>query len=1485
VSDPIAEALSALERTEAELLSWGLVDGSFDETELLGLLNIELERLGSSESPGAVFDEMLERRLVVRVPGDSQRYRTRIAEAVRLFARLRQLFSKHHGAGWRRAPRLVADFRFDLRPRRFPTRDIPAADAVAALAETVPGISQPTLRAIEAMLERSGEGFALASFQVDAARSVLSGIAAGRAGATMVSAGTGSGKTLAFYLPVLADIAARQPGGPQAVEIYPRKELLKDQFSQTYQEARRLDGATVSGSKIRIGAFYGDTPHSPRDAEEWMKRSGWERHGEGLACPFIRCPAPGCGGPLIWRDADRSAGAEALRCAAPGCSVSIGDDEVLLTRARMRDEPPEVLFTTTEMLNRNMSSWEYSDLIGIGKRRPRVCLIDEAHTYSGASGAQTALLLRRWHAAVGGPVHFVGLSATLAEGADFFSRLTGVAEPEVRLIEPTTFSEEGMEYQLVLRGDPGSGTQLLSTTIQAAMLVRRILDRPDGEPSEGLFGSKAFVFTDDLDVTNRLFHAIRDAEALAEYGHRRRRGAKPLAELRSTTEDDIQARRQDGQSWDLAEEIGHDLSGQSLLDVTRVSSQDSGVDGGSDLIVATSSLEVGFNDPAVGAVIQHKAPRDEAAFLQRRGRAGRTRAMRPLTVVSLSDFGRDRMAYDAYDLLFDPALRPRPLPISNRAVLRMQATYSWFDWMARRLGRAARRDSVWRALEGPRGGPDRARLRAEIVDLIELTLDEPSVLAELAAHLRRALGIKQDAVEDVLWEPPRALVTSVLPTALRRLKSDWLHARLGVGGDFQAPHSPLPDFVPGNLFSELSLPEVRLTTPPQHRGAEEDEHAVPILQAVRTFAPGNVSLRFAIERRGARSWVAPPPDGGTVEIEDFVPTSDPIGRFPYVEDGQVVEVDCFRPWAMRSASIPMQVTDSSRGQLDWRSQLLGGAFPHRVDVPPTSPWRDLFDEFEFHTHNRRSPATVRRFAVGGSFETRMDDGEEEAGSYRFGRRENRAALGFELDVDGLAIRPRIPEKVTPSAADVAAVRAFRPALFSERVATDERLDGLANFFQRAQLEQIYLSALIDRAAKDDSDLETAWDSLQSEGDASSLEAIAAGIFATGVPASDSQDDSEERRGIDRLTRLVREPQVVAALHDLAPVLWEDPNEGWEEWARLRLLTSLGGGLADACTALCPEFSEDEIVVDLDAGVHGGEADEETIWLSERVVGGGGVIEELQRRISADPRRFLRLVDRALAPGDFEVVEAEMPRILDRLAEAGRLRKAVDALRGAQTNAERRGELDRLVRVLGREGLDTRHAVIAALNARVLRPGTSVATDTALRALTQDWSQLEHRLGVEIETRVFAYVCRRRPDLEQAIPDASGAGADWTYGQVLGVLWPHGWRVRSGALSFYNEFAASAPSDAERLREVVPPRVGVIDIGGDWWEQAVAVLTRDGLCELSCEAERAGELAEAIAVFGRRAIDTGGLLLHGYLERLDRRDGSLRASIALEVPST
>ena len=235
-----------------------------------------------------------------------------------------------------------------------------------------------------------------------------------------------------------------------------------------------------------------------------------------------------------------------------------------------------------------------------------------------------AHVLRRWRQARGRPVHFVGLSATLRDPAGFFAALTGLHDSQVTSVEPRAedLTSEGQEYLLALRADPTSGTSVLSTSIQTAMLFQRILDPMERSVSKGSIGQRLFAFTDDLDVVNRFYFDLLDAEGLDSYGRPRER--IPLAFLRRP-DNDVANRRDGGQSWEALARLGHRLEGDSRATVGRTTSQDAGVDRVASVVVATASLEVGFDDDRVGAVLQHKSPRGAAAFLQRKGQsAGRT---------------------------------------------------------------------------------------------------------------------------------------------------------------------------------------------------------------------------------------------------------------------------------------------------------------------------------------------------------------------------------------------------------------------------------------------------------------------------------------------------------------------------------------------------------------------------------------------------------------------------------------------------------------------------------------------------------------------------------------------------------------------------------------------------------------------------------------------------------------------------------------------
>lgn len=1487
------QLLDRLERVEASLLTWGYVDGGFSEDEVRHHIAEQFD--SSDEEADDVLEDLLGENLLFRIrSGRRVIYRTRSAETVRLLARLRQLFPQHLANGtWRHAPTLVSDFRYSLRPRNYPDRRIEADDAVESVAN---GRDEPLRQAIAALLDR-GPRFRLARFQVDAANRILDDLNGQVSRGTIVGAGTGSGKTLAFYVPALAHVATlvSTEHWTKALAVYPRNELLKDQFSETYNEARRLDGTLGKNHqpKILIGAFFGPTPHS---AERLRSSGTWASTGAGYVCPYLRCPT--CGGDLIWAEDDVRRGHERLTCGRSSCTWMVDQDEVVLTRARMRRTPPDVLFTTTEMLNRQLSDTTNAHVFGVGsraRRKPQMMLLDEVHTYEGTTGAQAAYVIRRWRHQIGRPVQFVGLSATLREAQGFFGQLVGLPEHAVADITPAPpdHISEGMEYLVALRGDPLSGASLLSATIQTAMLLRRSLDRERA----GMYGTRLFVFTDDLDVTNRLYFDLLDAEGRDSWGRPNPKGNGPLAALRSSTMPEHAERQPLGQAWDMCETLGHHLDAASSLRVGRTSSQDPGVAAASDVIVATASLDVGFNDPAVGAVLQHKAPRDAAQFLQRRGRAGRVRSMRPWTVVVLSDYGRDRLAYQGYDLLFDPQLESKALPTRNTYILRIQATFALMDWLASKVP-STLRGSMWLDLAGPpaqhQPRSEHATARQQLVlEWISRALTEVEIRDELLDHLRRALQLSDEQTAAVAWESPRSLMLEVLPTLRRRLASGW-RARGVAGADYQVRWQPMPDFVPANLFSDLNLPETRIVLPPAQANADESETQAPVLQALRTFAPGRVSRRYGVEHRYVRHWVPVPLDSTStvLDLATFAEGID-LGTFTFAAAGDSERYRVMRPWTITTERPPQGLLDSTNATLDWRTQLRPVDDGDELDVPAPSPWDALVRSLHVYLHARHSSVDVSRVAVGSRATLSFQRGVQASVHATFQWEEERAALGFTLDVDAIRVEARVPKffgERSGYLADAASVRSFRAAYFGRLVESDPALTAAANVFQLRWLSQLYLSVVVDSALSHSTGLEVAEAEVAS-GDVATHLTTALDVIFNALP--DPADGDEEEGGDEdvldvhrqrlhqALAALAADAAITQRLSALSRVLWDEPDAGWERWAAERFAATLGSAVLEATDRLCSDVGARNLIMDFELD---DSATECTIWLSEPSLGGGGIVEEFARRYTEDPRRFFRLVEASLAPSDFEVVDSELTRTLRLATEDAIIGDALTQVRAATSNEVISATLRNLVRDLAHQGVSVAHPVMAALNARVLRPGSSSQSDRMLRTLVDDWKAQEDRVGIEIDARVFAYLASAFTDFDRILPAGARDGTEARqrrFSTIYGLLWPRGTVVRANALQSYNPYHPHPPTDRALVLRGLDSTTPIVELTStDWRDRLAAALLTAGTALLVATPSAVRELRAAAMELQGLAIDAGFLMLFPRVTGFERGAGEVRVRFEL-----
>lgn len=1542
----VEEALDGLEQREARVLVWGLVDAALGEQEVHEVL----DRVFDSESYQKVSGDadctvhtaaqLLERltdlRLIFEVPArtlDSpRRWRTRMAEGLRMLTRLRQLMPRHKGpTAWASAPTLVADYRLLWRRRRYPRRDLEIRQVAQALEASIE--SEDTLAAVRHWLGKVSPGWKLSRFQLDAASRILVALDQQQVGGTLVSAGTGSGKTLAFYLPALSWLTAQKLAQPRStgvriLAVYPRNELLKDQLSEVYGQARKFDD--LLGNRgvrpINVGVLYRDTPNQLASIEyAWKDHLG--------ACPFFKCPERGCGADMKVTPLDIGNRSERLTCS--NCGHHVDRATLHLTRSSMQEYPPDILFTSVEMLNQRMGDSDMRHLFGLGpraERSPSLVLLDEVHVYSGTYGAQVAHLLRRWGRLSGRRASFVGLSATISDGERFFSSLVGLNETVVQEVSPhpEDLESEGAEYMVALRGDPVSQAAILSTSIQTLMLGARLLDTRSNfdKNSRPFAGWRAFAFTDQMDATNRLFADLQDAEGMTPWGkpNLRKHPNGGLSQLRQADPSNI-SRYEAGQDWRLPRLIGHDLSKRHKVD--RTTAYHSGVAGHTEVVVATAALEVGYDDEAVGLVLQHKAPRDIAQFLQRKGRAGRTRHMRPWTIMVLSDYGRDRLAYQAYEQFFDPELPPRELPLANRYVQRMQAVYALLDYLGVKMQGGLPRGSIWKDLSGPPAIPDKissemrlalmeiakpytfpitqsqlwsmqkvvertvsslqdrlARYsarqgvafhlrRKHLVTLLKSILTSPAVAEDLAEYLMRTLDLPRQAVDALLWEHPRPILLEVAPTALRRLERNW-----EAHGEPRSDHftlHPLPEFVPATLFSDLSVPEVRIDRPNADR-----EIYMPVQQAMGEMAPGKVSKRFdqslwlgvdecrlldAVKDDGVEYAI----DAEVCEWYDLEPNQVFYSR----RGDHVEQLLAFRPRVVRLQSTPDSgnpnfplVRDTSNSRLVWSSQIFTRRDGHLL-APPHSKVgiSTLVSGVRVQTHGAHTPATVRRYAVGSSASLRLGGSLAAAAGtgestvdqriqFRFAYRGRACGVGFEIDVDALRFDLDLPlyPHQTIDLQHAPTHRALRTARYFWEGRYGKQLETLEpNGFLRHWMVEIFLTAVMQRCAEAGEDLRTALDWVTATPPNLALEPILETLFQAPSPSDDNGGDDEDELGDignaqsdspDRLRNKLRiglaRNDVIAALRAIGEHLVGPVDESWDEWLTQVVKHTLAAAFLEAIQSSCPQVDAEALAVDVYSGpTEQGELKAgDCIWITEVNPGGNGLIDQVVEALATDPAGFFRQVETALGMSEFEVIDKQLRSLVDGIGREEpdhELVERVRAVRQSSTTQEAQDSIAALRRQLVLSGHSVFHGYVSAMANRVLRPGTPDELDRLLAELLDAWAQLEQRLEIEVDARVICAVFSRDGRIDSAF---ASAGLDlppasqrrvWRFSMLMGVVWARGHALRANALPLQLRYEL-VPAVTERLivrRWLTPAEEPVSAIGDDWLTQVRAKLMARG----------------------------------------------------------
>ncbi|MBW0181487.1 MAG: DEAD/DEAH box helicase [Vulcanococcus sp.] len=300
---------------------------------------------------------------------------------------------------------------------------------------------------------------------------------------TLVSTGTGSGKSECFLYPITSkSLTLRDenaPPGISAVIVYPMNALAEDQLGRL----RSL----LAGTGITFGMYVGKTPELESDVAGIRLPRGASR-------------------------ADYEAMLKDVREQRRGETVYPPEEVCSREEMRRPGGQPRILLTNVKQLELLLTRQRDTELFN--GARLDFLVFDEAHTFTGAQGAETACLIRRLRAYCGRAAQdtvCVATSATIVDqenpnaAREFASRFFGVPADAVTTVGEAYERETWGASRSVPPAPQQDPAALLAEAVDA-------VEDPSGEQVRAVYRKLAGQSLPEGDWAAELYQALASNE-------------------------------------------------------------------------------------------------------------------------------------------------------------------------------------------------------------------------------------------------------------------------------------------------------------------------------------------------------------------------------------------------------------------------------------------------------------------------------------------------------------------------------------------------------------------------------------------------------------------------------------------------------------------------------------------------------------------------------------------------------------------------------------------------------------------------------------------------------------------------------------------------------------------------------------------------------------------------------------------------------------